>query len=675
MSSVRFKEPAPFDEAEGMDGEFDGADSDGDFAAWVLSDTKKDCDSDDADSDSEEADDILGDLPTGLDNSMLVIFLVDVSRSMDRCDVVGSSSRRIDVVTDVLGKFISHQHSTGAVKDRYTLVTFNTKAHVVFNDESGNQAMTELSQTTFTPLSGTDYQVALQSLTDLVVTGRRTRVVWISDGIPDSPTQKFFPTLQQMMKSFPCLDINTVGIGQCNFLILQQIAQIGRGVFNNTALDVQKLVNTFSTVSRTMTQTRDAPSGDVRPTRSVTFQSAKLAKERDYLPSLKPRHASRSKYVLSRTDQLEMREHDQTTYRMPDKPFMQGGMRLVYLLRDSEMTWLPMVAKFSKFSKDDDSWNYVEPFVRNTAATRKYGNLVHDAVWSAYDPYGWKREPKRLIRVAQCFVYQSARSCFVGEPFLKGSESGFIKWVNNRGQILHPQNSPCHVGEYTHLFSVAAAKLVRSWPMSAVIPAELPWWSTELRWPTQSPMLQELVESKQALERHGVRVLQGVDATDLSLNLHGLGGAVWVMAFPHRAAESSHSIPMRERMQVLVTGFVKSVAKYLDASIGTISVIFLAMQHLAWKLPPDIETVQGHFLREVFWLELNDFLQHGYSPRYGDERDILRKATYHKLDEVVVARWRQRRGVDDAPGGMTDQRVRSESASRRSSRSTSRGRR
>ncbi|CAJ1346223.1 unnamed protein product [Effrenium voratum] len=255
------------------------------------------------------------------------------------------------------------------------------------------------------------------------------------------------------------------------------------------------------------------------------------------------------------------------------------------------------------------------------------------------------------------------------------------------------------VGEYTHLFTAAAAKLVTqevqrtcaAHGMCACAPlmpthktpelwlqklsTRLNWTSTELRWPGAS-MQAELKRSVEWLRRCGVTTMEGVDATQLPNHSPGqLASAIWagaqVMPFPRGKAAKSRSSELKDAIQDLIQGFVKSVAKFLDLQAeggvgGKVSIILLAHQHLAWKLPTELSTAQGPFLREVFWMDLAPLLRLGYHPRFGDERDASRTARYHENDEVVVVQWRRKRGDGDRPGGMTDQRVRSESARSRS---------
>ena len=81
------------------------------------------------------------------------------------------------------------------------------------------------------------------------------------------------------------------------------------------------------------------------------------------------------------------------------------------------------------------------------------------------------------------------------------------------------------VGEYTHLFTVAAAKLV-SGRLGLPNP-HFEWFSNELRWPDIDSMQTELQQSLRYLTSLGVKVCDWVDATALTLQLPSLAGAIW----------------------------------------------------------------------------------------------------------------------------------------------------
>eukprot|EP00971_Amphidinium_carterae_P034113 671568-Amphidinium_carterae.1 len=75
------------------------------------------------------------------------------------------------------------------------------------------------------------------------------------------------------------------------------------------------------------------------------------------------------------------------------------------------------------------------------------------------------------------------------------------------------------VGECTHLFSVAAAQIVKQKLPSLT---SLPWSSTELQWPRDNGREAELGSSRARLREFGVIAREGVDATRLHLaNLQG----------------------------------------------------------------------------------------------------------------------------------------------------------
>lgn len=71
----------------------------------------------------------------------------------------------------------------------------------------------------------------------------------------------------------------------------------------------------------------------------------------------------------------------------------------------------------------------------------------HDAYWSARSKCGWYPYPRRLVSCTQAWEYYLPETQdypelnFVAEAFLHGSEKGFLKWVNNRGEILIPSSS------------------------------------------------------------------------------------------------------------------------------------------------------------------------------------------------------------------------------------------
>eukprot|EP00971_Amphidinium_carterae_P183023 3631885-Amphidinium_carterae.1 len=67
------------------------------------------------------------------------------------------------------------------------------------------------------------------------------------------------------------------------------------------------------------------------------------------------------------------------------------------------------------------------------------------------------------------------------------------------------------------------------------------------------------------------------------------------MPYPRNARGRSSAVMAEIRK--LITDFVMSVAVHLLRE-GRVSIVLLAQQHLAWKLPTELATSSGVFLRE-----------------------------------------------------------------------------
>ncbi|OLQ10935.1 Myosin heavy chain kinase C [Symbiodinium microadriaticum] len=404
----------------------------------------------DSDVDPAEALDGLGELrsftrPPAANAPISVIFLVDLSDSMKTRDIRGREElRRIDAVVDVLKSFIVQQRTAGAVTDLYSVITLsNSNYEVKFLRHSGSEAVAELGRGSFEPSGAVRYQKIVTALEEVAVPGQVCRAIFMSDGCTGSLSPHVLPNFQALFASNPHVVLHCIGFGPKDFSIIQQLAQIGRGSFSCASLDIENLVNTFSSLSKTVTETRNTVHHHDREMRRVAFESShrfKVAPPSD--KSVRRRPAMRFTYTLHEGD-LRIRSRHKCVIQLHTNPFMQGGMRLVYRCRDADIP-TEMVAKLSRYVEHDNSWDFVKEFVKNTAQTRLLTQEFHHAVWWAW-AYNW--EPKRLVSCAQTWVYDVCATrpypqvLCVAEPFLKGSERGFTKWINNRGEILIPPSS------------------------------------------------------------------------------------------------------------------------------------------------------------------------------------------------------------------------------------------
>eukprot|EP00913_Durusdinium_trenchii_P014993 g14063.t2 len=396
----------------------------------------------------DEARDGLGELkafekPSAIDQSISIMFFVDLSRSMSRTDFTGRPElRRIDAVVTVLKRFIAQQQSMGAAMDLYSLVTFATSKHEVrFHRLRASEAIAKLGSIDFTPDGAMVYDKIVRCIRELAVPGQVCRVIFLSDGCPTGLQRHVLPSFQAVAAENPHVILHCIGFGNCDFSILQQLAQIGRGSFNCADMDIDSLVNTFTTVSKTITETRSTVHRRERHTRQVAFDSAKrFSGNNDNIKEKKAKAGMRTTLVLRGGQLMKSRSKKCIVY-LHDNPFMQGGMRLVHRFRDQDLP-TKMVAKFSRYVGDDNSWDFIKGFAQSTIQTRKFSQKFHEAVlWRCWADSGDDWEPPRMVKCTQSFVYEVQGMLFTGEAFLEGSQRGFLKWINNRGEILIPEGS------------------------------------------------------------------------------------------------------------------------------------------------------------------------------------------------------------------------------------------
>eukprot|EP00971_Amphidinium_carterae_P098228 1943263-Amphidinium_carterae.1 len=167
----------------------------------------------DSECDSDEYQDEVGGLPVlapvaGLDLPLSIVFLVDVSRSMEREDILelagedGSSCRRIDAVVKALKHFMEHQRSSGASSDKYTLATVrNSEMEVVFRGERCADAITALEGAQFQPWGHMRYESVAQAIRELCAIGQRSRVIFLSDGCTAPLPRTTLPNFQEVVRA------------------------------------------------------------------------------------------------------------------------------------------------------------------------------------------------------------------------------------------------------------------------------------------------------------------------------------------------------------------------------------------------------------------------------------------------------------------------------------------
>ncbi|CAJ1404041.1 unnamed protein product [Effrenium voratum] len=368
--------------------------------------------------------------------------------------------RRIDALRQALQQLINQQQSSGAVSDTYSLVTFSNstyQARILCRRASDvKEALSRPED--FQPSGHIHYESLVNALPQFLAPGNKVQVVFLSDGCPSALQAHVLPELQLLAAKHLGLTIHTVGLGLCDFMILQQVLQIGRGTFSQASYEMDNLVNTFTTLSHTITVTRQIARNE-RTVRAVAFDSARRYGKTPVFALKRWSEAERVKFTLAHGTLKEV-GRKKCLVAMHQNPIMQGAMRVVHHFRDTRKK-APMVAKFSKFVEHDDSLDYVRLFVKNTLQTRMLAHSFQHALAEAFQhKAGRARERRRqsqlqklgirkapearvpqLVCCTRCFVYQGAvkgapSNVFIAEEFLRGSaEQGFVKWINNRGRF------------------------------------------------------------------------------------------------------------------------------------------------------------------------------------------------------------------------------------------------
>ena len=196
------------------------------------------------------------------------MFFVDLSKSMSKRDITGrQGSRRIDAVV---------RCSSDLLLSRLPLepcwistVSSHFQVQSTRHRQRGAEAVSSLAHATFQPLGHVNYDQIVAAAKELVVPGQACRVIFLSDGCAAKLAGHVLRDFQAMVAENAHMILHSIGFGDCDFSILQQLAQIGRGSFNRAAMDIENIVNTFTSLSQTITQTRNTDEVQTRVTRSV----------------------------------------------------------------------------------------------------------------------------------------------------------------------------------------------------------------------------------------------------------------------------------------------------------------------------------------------------------------------------------------------------------------------
>lgn len=384
-----------------------------------------------------------------------VVLLLDASGSMRTYDVQGEETDsdengprslcRMEAAVRCAGRF-AIAHSRTRPKDLFSLALFNDQTEVLAElvDPAGVEAA--LEAVTLRGSGGTHYRPALSAAARLLAARPDLpgHVVVLSDGRPADTKA----ALELFQKAFGKAGarVHCIGFGATveSFAPLQQLACLSGGAFLLSGCTMRGLCGAFSSVSSTITSmssgsgSGSAAQGAAAPaTRSRTLRPADF--------EVPENGTFGSKGVLCFRASRGTFRYDGTTFhdqRWPvgdvarrARPYMCGGMRLVYGFRDTQVvaegSW--MVAKSSRYLDEAlNTQEVVETHAKSTAVARHFAARFNELRASS--------GPKPTLFFVPCFVYEVEGKMpaegepryFAGERYLPGV---FLKYNSNNGYV------------------------------------------------------------------------------------------------------------------------------------------------------------------------------------------------------------------------------------------------
>jgi len=394
-----------------------------------------------------------------------VVLLLDASGSMRTCDAEADAGpggtkamlSRIDAAQACAMDFISKYVETHP-NDVFSIGVFSDTVKFVCSSLGARKATEALAATGIRGCGPTNYLSALTKAAKCLKSqpGAAAHVVLLSDGRPGDAK----PALQFFQEHFiwgphAGARLHGIALGSSaeGFAALQQLTCISGGTFVLASCSTRGLSDAFASVTSSITSIREEAvqdrSAPRRPLRRVDFEQPEIG-------AFGKKGVCRFRAVRSsfsfNGQAFEKQEWAAGSVERRQRPYMRGGMRLVYGFNDSQVVekgscgW--MVAKTSRFADPALSAPpVVEAHAKSTAVARHFAGLFHQRCAAA-------RHPARLIFVP-CFVYTTeageqlpaaskpdARgsaasgagepSAFAAERYLPGA---FLKYNSNNGYV------------------------------------------------------------------------------------------------------------------------------------------------------------------------------------------------------------------------------------------------
>mmetsp|Transcript_129713 Transcript_129713/g.416087 ORF Transcript_129713/g.416087 Transcript_129713/m.416087 type:complete len:749 (+) Transcript_129713:143-2389(+) len=415
-----------------------------------------------------------------------IVLVLDASGSMRTCDVDVGAMSRLDAATTCAATFIE-QHARLHPLDVFSAAAFAEETRVLCRAASSKEAVEAVQNAVLRGAGGTFFKPALEAAARCLDARPSLpgHIVWLSDGKP-ADTKVALEYFQQAFVhgNHATTRLHGIGFGDTvdSFAPLQQYVCISSGTFTISGCNLRSLCEAFSSVSSIITSIREGTdaswdalslplarddSAVEDPTAAAAAAAAedgattpapmrtRTARIVDYeLPELGDFgkkgvlrfRAARATFVFDGTA-FQRQDFETAAVERRTRPYMRGGMRLVYGFRDPQVVansggWL--VAKMSRFADAPFNTNaMVEAHAKSTAVARFFAGLFNEECREAAAKTN-ESVPPSLIFVP-CFVYnrvdapiQAADSAseepevFAAERYLPGV---FLKYNSNNGYV------------------------------------------------------------------------------------------------------------------------------------------------------------------------------------------------------------------------------------------------
>jgi len=412
------------------------------------------------------------------------ILCVDTSGSMVLKDCRGKHGQyltRLETVMEQCQDFM--RDTTLNSEDVYSFVTFNEEFSIHIAGRPVSEALQKITSSRPQAEKQTLYSQGLEGVKRAIRQEDKRKpaqVVFFSDGQPTDDTD-FMEALNKLRAKYgirPGLKFYTMGCGQGQkFEHLQQMASISGGHFNYCGISMASIKGAFSAISASISRSRESEQQEAlearssKPKRTSARASGTMPEidenqEVSEPPIFEDSRPSEVFKDFNRKDLWEKMVVVETTYgfngkdfhrkqfrqrdvQLKRKPFMKGGMRLVFGLttldEGSQTKWVAKRQFKDERKNASSSYEDHEAFAKSSAVAAFYAEMFQAEVEHL------NLRPKVDFKFSEVGVYNKQGDAdeesfhFCGEKYLSGN---WVKLNNNDGYVNdHEFGAHCPIAQ------------------------------------------------------------------------------------------------------------------------------------------------------------------------------------------------------------------------------------